>query len=40
VANMAAGSPVVLSQHARERIPHCKKRDNSLEINTRFIFIL
>ncbi len=22
VANMAAGSPVVLSQHARERIPH------------------
>ncbi len=38
VANMAAGSPVVLGQHARERIPHCKKRDSSLKIYTRFLF--
>ena len=28
VANMAAGSTVVLRQHAREGIPHCKRMKN------------
>jgi hypothetical protein len=38
VANMAAGSPVVLSQHARERIPHCKKEKSRSKFTQKLFF--